>query len=138
MSRLRLIAGPNGSGKSSIFQKIKAFKENQKSIRTGPFLNSDDIEKSFKENGSLDLRQFDIGSPPASLIEDYLGISTFKGKYFSYGMSSDPEDINFWQPGGKLNFMVSRRGSRSVWSGYRAKAIYVRTGIKGFRDYHDG
>jgi len=41
MSRLRVIAGPNGSGKSSIFQRIKEFKENQKIITTGPFVNSD-------------------------------------------------------------------------------------------------
>jgi predicted ABC-type ATPase len=47
MSRLRLIAGPNGSGKSSIFQLIREFKEKQKVIPTGPFINSDLIEKGI-------------------------------------------------------------------------------------------
>jgi len=81
MSRLRLIAGPNGSGKSSIFQLIKEFKEKQKVIHTGPFVNSDIIEKEFKEKGSLDLKYFGIESPPATLIRDYLKISTFKEPY---------------------------------------------------------
>lgn len=81
MSRLRLIAGPNGSGKSSIFQLIKEFKEKQKVIRTGPFVNSDLIEKEFKEKSSIDLTDFGIESPPPSLIQDYLQISTFKEPY---------------------------------------------------------
>lgn len=81
MSRLRLIAGPNGSGKSSIFQLIKEFKEKQKVIHTGPFVNSDIIEEEFKERSSLDLKYFGIESPPASLILDYLEISTFKEPY---------------------------------------------------------
>jgi predicted ABC-type ATPase len=46
MSRLRVIAGPNGSGKSSVFQLIKDFKEKEKVISTGPFVNSDQIEKN--------------------------------------------------------------------------------------------
>lgn len=81
MSRLRLIAGPNGSGKSSIFDLIKEFKEKQKVIHTGPFVNSDLIEKEFKENKAIDLKRFGIESPPASLISDYLKISTFKDPY---------------------------------------------------------
>ena len=81
MSRLRLLAGPNGSGKSSIFQLIREFKEKQKVIPTGPFVNSDLIEKEFSGNGFLDLRNFGIDSPPASLIEDYLKVSTFKEPY---------------------------------------------------------
>jgi predicted ABC-type ATPase len=82
MSRLRLIAGPNGSGKSTIFKLIKEFKgENHKFIRTGPFVNSDEIEKAIQENGVLDLTQFEIENPPVTLIDDYLKISTFSGKY---------------------------------------------------------
>jgi predicted ABC-type ATPase len=75
MSRLRLIAGPNGSGKSSIFQLIKEFKEKQKVIPTGPFINSDLIEKEFKDKGYIELRLFGVEFPPASLISDYLKIS---------------------------------------------------------------
>lgn len=81
MSRLRLIAGPNGSGKSSIFELIKEFKEKQKVIPTGPFINSDLIEKEFRENNAIDLRRFGVDSPPSSLISDYLKISTFKNPY---------------------------------------------------------
>jgi len=81
MSRLRLIAGPNGSGKSSIFQLITEFKEKHKVIPTGPFVNSDQIEKDFKEKGAIDLRHFGIESPPSSLIPDYLKISSFKEPY---------------------------------------------------------
>ena len=81
MSRLRLIAGPNGSGKSSIFQLITEFKEKQKVISTGPFVNSDLIEKEFRDKGNIELRLFGIESPPASLISDYLKISTFKEPY---------------------------------------------------------
>jgi predicted ABC-type ATPase len=81
MSRLRLIAGPNGSGKSSIFDLIKEFKEKQKVIPTGPFVNSDLIEKKFRENKAIDLKHFGIESPPSSLISDYLKISTFNDPY---------------------------------------------------------
>lgn len=81
MSRLRLIAGPNGSGKSSIFQKIKDFKENQKVINTGPFVNSDVIEKELREKRVVDLKVFGIEAPPATLIADYLKVSTFKEPY---------------------------------------------------------
>lgn len=81
MSRLRLIAGPSGSGKSSIFQLITEFKEKHKVIPTGPFVNSDQIEKDFKEKSAIDLRDFGIESPPSSLIPDYLKISSFKEPY---------------------------------------------------------
>ena len=80
MSRLRLIAGPNGSGKSSIFRLIKEFKENQKVINTGPFVNSDLIDKEFGDTGKLDLKQFGIESS-TSLIDEYLKKTTFRGKY---------------------------------------------------------
>ncbi len=81
MSKLRVIAGPNGSGKSSIFHLIKEFKEKQRVIRTGPFVNSDVIEKEFKDKGSINLRSFQIESPPQSLIADYLKSSNFTGLY---------------------------------------------------------
>jgi predicted ABC-type ATPase len=89
MNRLRLIAGPNGSGKSSVFKEIKQFKEKQKVIHTGPFVNSDVIENDFKEKGQLDLKQFDITSPPKSLIQDYLKISTFKGSKYDPAILPD-------------------------------------------------
>lgn len=81
MSRLRVIAGPNGSGKSSVFQLIKEFKEREKVISTGPFVNSDLIEKSFRDFGLIRLNDFGITSPSPSSIEDYLKISTLKEPY---------------------------------------------------------
>lgn len=81
MSRLRVIAGPNGSGKSSVFDLVKNFREQNKTIRTGPFVNSDLIEKTLKEQRTLNLADFEIKSPSPSIIEDYLQISTLKAPY---------------------------------------------------------
>lgn len=81
MSRLRVIAGPNGSGKSSVFELIKQFKENQKVIQTGPFVNSDFIEKSFRETGFIRLKEYEITSPSTTIIDEYLAISTLKDPY---------------------------------------------------------
>ena len=80
MNRLRVIAGPNGSGKSSVFQIIKEFKEKDKVIRTGVFVNSDQIEKAIGENGFISLESFGLMSR-ISLIDDYLKISTLKAPY---------------------------------------------------------
>ncbi len=81
MSRLRVIAGPNGSGKSSVFQLIKEFKEKEKVIPTGPFVNSDLIEKAFRETGSISLKDFEITDPSPTIIQEYLEISTLKSPY---------------------------------------------------------
>lgn len=81
MSRLRVIAGPNGSGKSSVFQLVKEFKEKEKIIPTGPFVNSDQIEKSFRDTGMVCLKEFEITTPKPSIIQDYLSISTLKEPY---------------------------------------------------------
>src|SRR5258706_12533585 len=81
MSRLRVIAGPNGSGKSSVFQLIKEFKEQEKIIQTGPFVNSDLLEKQFREVGGIALKDFEITAPSPSIIDDYLKISTLRDPY---------------------------------------------------------
>lgn len=81
MSRLRVIAGPNGSGKSSVFQLIKEFKERERVIQTGPFVNSDLIEKAFRETGSISLLDFEIASPSPTIIQEYLKISTLREPY---------------------------------------------------------
>jgi predicted ABC-type ATPase len=80
-SRLRIIAGPNGSGKSSIFTKIKAYKENGRIIPTGPFVNSDIIEKELEQYRSITLSEYGILSASPTIIEDYLKISTLKAPY---------------------------------------------------------
>ena len=43
------MAGPNGSGKSTILQEVR------KKFYSGPFVNADEIEKSFLEKGFLNL-----------------------------------------------------------------------------------
>lgn len=80
-SRLRVLAGPNGSGKSSIFKKIKSFKENGRIISTGPFVNSDLIEKEFHEKGVIKLSDYGIQSSSPSILDDYLEISTLGPPY---------------------------------------------------------
>ncbi len=45
--RLRIMAGPNGSGKSTILKEVR------NNFYSGPFVNADEIEKSFKEKGLL-------------------------------------------------------------------------------------
>jgi predicted ABC-type ATPase len=47
--RLRIMAGPNGSGKSTILQEVR------KTFYSGPFVNADEIEKSFIEKGLVNL-----------------------------------------------------------------------------------
>ena len=47
--RLRIMAGPNGSGKSTILQEVR------KKFYSGPFVNADEIEGSFKEKGLVNL-----------------------------------------------------------------------------------
>ncbi len=45
--RLRIMAGPNGSGKSTILHEVR------KKFYSGPFVNADEIEKSFHEKGLI-------------------------------------------------------------------------------------
>jgi len=45
--RLRIMAGPNGSGKSTVLQAVR------NNFYSGPFVNADEIEKSFNEKGLL-------------------------------------------------------------------------------------
>jgi predicted ABC-type ATPase len=80
-SRLRVIAGPNGSGKSSIFKIIKSFKQGGKIISTGPFINSDIIEKEFANSRIIKLSDYGIVSSSPSIVDDYLKISTLKPPY---------------------------------------------------------
>jgi predicted ABC-type ATPase len=47
--RLRIMAGPNGSGKSTVLQEVR------KKFYSGPFVNADDIEKSFQDKGLVNL-----------------------------------------------------------------------------------
>jgi len=53
---MRVFAGPNGSGKSTIIKEIQKF------VTTGPYINADDIEKSFRERGFVNLADYDLES----------------------------------------------------------------------------
>lgn len=60
--RLRMFAGPNGSGKSTIKHLLRA-------EWLGIYVNADDIEKSLREEGGLDLTDFGLGSSAAEALE---------------------------------------------------------------------
>ena len=57
---LRVFAGPNGSGKSTLYEAIK--KKNN--IHLGCFVNSDEIEKTLKDHGYIDLTTFELECRP--------------------------------------------------------------------------
>ena len=80
-SRLRVIAGPNGSGKTSIFELVKNYKDKGKVISTGPFVNSDQIEKTFREKGLIKLSDYGLQSVEPTIIEDYLKLSSLIAPY---------------------------------------------------------
>ncbi|SKD04826.1 ABC transporter [Chitinophaga ginsengisegetis] len=52
--RMRVFAGPNGSGKSTIIKEI------QKAYKTGTYINADDIEKSAREKGFVNLGDYNL------------------------------------------------------------------------------
>ena len=53
--RVRIFAGPNGSGKSTLKSFIS-------SKLLGIYINSDEIEKTIKENGFLYFTEFEINT----------------------------------------------------------------------------
>ena len=59
--RLRIFAGPNGSGKSSLYQNFPP------NIRLGVYVNADEIEKTLRQSGRLNLEAFKITSDIRSL-----------------------------------------------------------------------
>jgi predicted ABC-type ATPase len=71
--RMRVFAGPNGSGKSTIIKEI------QKLVNTGFYINADDIEKSYKEKGFVNLGDFELESTQED-FDKYLQRSTLLAK----------------------------------------------------------
>jgi predicted ABC-type ATPase len=47
--RIRIMAGPNGSGKSTVLKEVR------RNFYSGPFVNADEIERSFNEKGLVNL-----------------------------------------------------------------------------------
>lgn len=56
VKRMRVFAGPNGSGKSTIIKEL------QQIVRTGVYINADDIEKSGRDKGFINLGDFGVES----------------------------------------------------------------------------
>ncbi|WP_291911988.1 hypothetical protein [Chitinophaga sp. CB10] len=82
IKRMRVFAGPNGSGKSTIIKEI------QKIYQTGIYINADDIEKSSKEKGFVNLGDFNLQSDTTS-FEAYLENSSLRKKAQSEGYVID-------------------------------------------------
>jgi predicted ABC-type ATPase len=61
--RLRVIAGPNGSGKSTWLDKIKS------KVELGIYVNADEIEKTIKEKGVLNLENYKIKTSNKEFID---------------------------------------------------------------------
>ena len=59
--RLRMFAGPNGSGKSTIKDMLPA-------QWLGVYVNADEIEKSIRTNGYMDLAEFMVSADESELL----------------------------------------------------------------------
>lgn len=70
--RLRMFAGPNGSGKSTIKDMLPA-------QWLGVYINADDIEKSIRNVGSLNLSDFQVAANAVDL-QQFLAASTLLEK----------------------------------------------------------
>ena len=70
--RLRMFAGPNGSGKSTIKDMLPA-------QWLGVYINADDIEKSIRNLGALNLSDFQVAANAVDL-QQFLAASTLLAK----------------------------------------------------------
>ncbi len=66
---MRVFAGPNGSGKSTIIKQISQI------LNTGIYINADDIEKTGKEKGFVNLGDYGLASDTAD-FSNFLQRST--------------------------------------------------------------
>lgn len=69
MARLRVFAGPNGSGKSTIKNELRP-------EWLGVYINPDEIEKTIRTEGGLDLARFGIDGVILSALHDFIGRSS--------------------------------------------------------------
>ena len=70
--RLRMFAGPNGSGKSTIKDMLPA-------QWLGVYVNADDIEKSIRTTGCINLADFQV-AVKAIALQEFLAASTLLSK----------------------------------------------------------
>ncbi len=82
VSRMRIFAGPNGSGKSTIISEI------QQKVRTGIYINADEIEKKCKLQKFLNLAEYGLLSS-AEHFNHYLQQSTLVEKAVTEGFNID-------------------------------------------------
>jgi predicted ABC-type ATPase len=79
---MRIFAGPNGSGKSTIIGEI------QKQVRTGVYINADEIEKKCKQQRFLNLADYNLQSTPDH-FNQFLKNSTLLTKAHEEGLLID-------------------------------------------------
>lgn len=56
--RLRIFAGPNGSGKTTIIESIRSFKEKNRKINFGYYINADEIAKALQNKNLFDFSEY--------------------------------------------------------------------------------
>jgi predicted ABC-type ATPase len=75
VKRLRIFAGPNGSGKTTIINRLRD------SISFGVYINADDIERAFMEQGYIDLKEFQINTTTTKLKKHFLSTDFSQSKF---------------------------------------------------------
>ncbi len=58
--RMRVFAGPNGSGKSTMYEQVRSTKVNGRLVDLGVYVNPDEIAKSLRIDGGVDLKWFKL------------------------------------------------------------------------------
>lgn len=79
---MRVFAGPNGSGKSTTIKEV------QHSFYTGVYVNADDIEKTAREKGFINLGDYGL-IPEETAFTDFLRQSTLLKKANRDGFAID-------------------------------------------------
>lgn len=80
--RMRVFAGPNGSGKSTLVNEIK------KVVRTGTYINADEIEHVCRVTKFINLGSYNVTASSEMFLE-FLGTSTLYAKATSDGYKID-------------------------------------------------
>jgi len=109
--RLRMFAGPNGSGKSTIKDMLPA-------PWLGIYINADEIEKTIRADGVLDLTDFEVNAGEEEL-QAFLHASTLLQKA---GLSPQVSQLCFLD--GKI--MFGAVGVNSYWASVLADFIRHR------------
>lgn len=101
--RLRVFAGPNGSGKSTIKDMLPA-------SWLGVYVNPDEIEKTLRATGRLDLSAFGLSPDTAQRLADFMRRSTLLDRAGLLGQVERLRIESLATPDGSI------RAIRSVWA----------------------